>query len=615
MTKMLNPPTKKVVTATIFRWRFYGVAAVLIFLVLSLVWHLVKLQVLPDAHRGFEFLQGQGLARTLRTESIPAYRGVITDRYGEPLAVSTPVVSLWANPKELLAVPERWKELSAHAGLAVGSLEEKLQRYSSKEFMYLQRQMAPADAQKILSLKIKGVYGQQEYQRFYPAGEVAAHLVGFTNVDDQGQEGLELAYNQWLTGTPGKKQVLKDLSGRVIKDVALLETAASGKDIALSIDLRLQYLAYRELKAAVKAHGAKSGSVVLLDVATGEVLAMANQPSFNPNDRSGLKIDALRNRAITDQFEPGSTMKPLTIMAALETGRYFPYTTVDTNPGYFKVGSKTLLDPVNYGVMDLTKIITKSSQVGLTKVSLDLDPNAIRDMFFRLGLGQSTGTGFPGESLGLLPSYMRWQPIVQANFSFGYGLTLTALQLAQAYSVIADSGEKKPVSILKIDRQPASEKVIDEKVALQMIDMLKTVVLSGGTAKNANLEDYTVAGKTGTIHKVGQQGYADDRYTSLFVGFAPADKPRLIAVVVVNEPSRGKYYGGEVAAPVFAKVMERSLQLMQVPPNKIRETALNDQFLQKKSVKKSVSEMVNNNVLQFSPKKDTVSAESAEPLT
>lgn len=560
--------------AQIYRWRFYGVATLLLVLVLALVWNLMKLQVLPDTHRGFEFLQDQGLARTLRTESIPAYRGVITDRYGEPLAISTPVISLWANPKELITVPEKLSVLAQALDIEYEQLEKKLQRYKNKQFMYLRRKLAPEAAQKVTSLRIKGVYGQQEFQRFYPAGEVAAHLVGFTNVDDKGQEGLELAYDQWLAGKSGSKQVLKDLSGRIIKDIALLQSAESGQDIALSIDLRLQYLAYRELKAAVKAHGAKSGSVVLLDVQSGEVLAMANQPSFNPNDRSRLIANALRNRAMTDQFEPGSTMKPLTIMAALETGRYSPASTVDTHPGYFRVGKKTLLDPVNYGVMDLTKIITKSSQVGLTKVSLDLEANEIRDMYYRLGLGQSTGTGFPGEALGLLPNYARWQPIVQANFSFGYGLTVTALQLAQAYSVIADHGLKKPVSILKLEQKTEATKVVNNVFTEQVVGMLKTVVQPGGTAKQANLESYTVAGKTGTIHKVGKQGYADDRYTSLFAGFAPADSPKLIAVVVINEPSRGKYYGGEVAAPVFAKVIERSLQLLQVPPKNIKESAV-----------------------------------------
>lgn len=567
MNKFTN---KKDERRAIYRWRFYGVALLLCVVLSFLLWHLVQLQVLPDSERGFKFLQSQGLARTLRTETIPAYRGVISDRYGEPLAMSTPVVSLWANPKQLKEQESEWDALADALGLDRKNLANKVQRFRRKEFMYLKRQLAPEAAERVLSLSIPGVYGQQEYQRFYPAGEVTAHLVGFTNIDGKGQEGVELAYDDWLTGSVGRKQVLKDLSGRIIKDVAQLDTATPGKDIRLSIDLRLQYLAYRELKASVKAHNAESGSMVMLDAETGEVLAMVNQPAFNPNDRRRLTPKALRNRVMTDQFEPGSTVKPLTIMAALETGRYHPDSTIDTHPGFFRVGRKTLLDPVNYGVMDLTKIITKSSQVGLTKVSLDLEATDIRDLYFRLGLGQTTGTGFPGETVGILPNHSKWQPIVQANFSFGYGLTLNALQLAQAYSVIADDGKKKPVSLLKIDQTPSVESVVDKKIANQMVDMLKTVVLPGGTAKRADLDNYVVAGKTGTIHKVGKSGYADNRYTSLFAGFAPADDPKIVAVVVVNEPSRGQYYGGEVAAPVFATVVERGLQLLQVPPDEIK---------------------------------------------
>ncbi|MFT6102557.1 MAG: cell division protein FtsI (penicillin-binding protein 3) [Candidatus Endobugula sp.] len=590
----------------IYQWRFYGVAAVSAIILGFLIWHLIQLQVLPNSERGFKFLQGQGLARTLRTETIPAYRGVITDRYGEPLAMSTPVVSLWANPQQLTVQPEKWQALADALGVKFSVLAEKINRYRKKEFMYLDRQLAPADAERVLQLSIGGIYGRQEFKRFYPAGEVTAHLVGFTNVDDKGQEGVELAYEQWLSGSVGRKQVLKDLSGRIIKDVAQLDSATAGKNISLSIDLRLQYLAYRELKASVKAHNAVSGSMVMLDAQTGEVLAMVNQPSFNPNDRSRLRPQAVRNRAMTDQFEPGSTVKPLTIMAALETGRYTPDTKIDTHPGYFRVGRKTLLDPVNYGVMDLTKIITKSSQVGLTKVSLDLEASDIRDLFFRVGLGQTTGTGFPGESVGILPNHSKWQPIVQANFSFGYGLALTALQLAQAYSVIADDGMKKPVSILKLDAAPSTKRVVDKKIANQVVQMLKTVVLPGGTAKRANVDNYVVAGKTGTIHKVGKGGYADNRYTSLFAGFAPADDPKIIAVVVVNEPSRGQYYGGEVAAPVFASVVERGLQLLQIPPDEIKI-----QQAQKKRAANAKKHSVKPSVVKVGSRLD----KSTEPLT
>ena len=558
----LNQSTKK----GVYQWRFYSVVLLLSALVTAILWRLVNIQILPGEDQGFEFLQSQGLARTLRTEVIPAHRGIITDRYGEPLAVSTPVISIWADPEKLLSARQQWPELLHAIAMSSDELNRKLMSYKNKKFVYLRRQLTPAEAEVILDLDINGVYGQQEYQRFYPAGEVTAHLVGFTDIDDKGQEGIELSYDQWLSGTRGSKQVLKDLRGRIIKDVGLLSAASPGKDIVLSIDLRLQYLAYKELKAAVKAHNAKSGSLVVLDAYNGEVLAMVNQPSYNPNDRSNLSPDTLRNRAITDQFEPGSTMKPLTIMAALESGRYSPTTTIDTRPGYMRVGNKTLLDPVNYGVIDVTKIITKSSQVGLTKVSLDLEGDAIREMFYRLGIGQSTGTGFPGEAVGILPNYSHWQPIVQANFSFGYGITLTNLQLAQAYSVIANQGIKRPVSILK-QQQPAAEQVVDKKTAKQAIDMLKTVTQPGGTAAIANLQGYQVAGKTGTIHKVGASGYEDDRYLSLFVGFAPADNARIIAAVVINEPSNGKYFGGEVAAPVFARVVDNALRLLQIPPS------------------------------------------------
>jgi cell division protein FtsI (penicillin-binding protein 3) len=557
----------KVRSAKIIRWRYYAMLVALLALLLSLAWHLASIQVLPNETRGYEFLQRQGLERTLRKETIPALRGLITDRNGEPLAVSTPVVSLWAVPGELEANKEQWPQLIKALGMTRAELEKKIQLYRNKKFMYLRRHLTPEAAEKILSLSVKGVYDQQEYRRFYPAGEVTAHLVGFSNIDDRGQEGIELAYDQWLSGENGAKQVLKDLRGRVFKDVNLLSAAKAGKDIALSIDLRLQYFAYRELKEAVKAHRAVSGSVVLLDVKTGEVLAMANQPSYNPNDRRGLKASALRNRAMTDQFEPGSTMKPLTIMSALETGRYFPSTKIDTHPGYLRVGRKTLLDPVNYGVMDVAKILQKSSQVGLTKISLDLDGDAIRDMFFRLGLGRDTGTGFPGESTGLLPDHARWQPIVQANFSFGYGLSLTALQLAQAYSVIADGGLKKPVSLLKNHQQPEANDVVSGKFASQVASMLQKVVEPGGTGTRANISGYKVAGKTGTIHKVGRAGYEDSRYSSLFAGFAPADDPRIVAVVIINEPSNGQYFGGEVAAPVFSSLVERGLRILKVPPS------------------------------------------------
>ncbi|ODS24930.1 cell division protein [Candidatus Endobugula sertula] len=557
----------KMYSVKIYRWRFYGVYLMLIVLTMALLWRLSKLQIIPNEHRGFEFLQEQGTARTLRTEKIPAHRGVITDRYGKYLAVSTPVVSLWADPRKLLTAEEQWSLLADSLNMDRIQLKDKLKRYSSKKFMYLSRQLDPSDAERILRHNIKGVYGRQEYKRFYPAGEVAAHVVGFTNIDDQGQEGLEFVHERWLAGTSGERQVLKDLSGRTIKDVDLLKQEVSGKDLALSIDLRIQSLAYRELKTAVKAHAAKAGSVVLLDARNGGILAMVNQPSYNPNDRRQLDPNALPNRAITDPVEPASTVKPLTMMVALESGRFSLNSTIDTNPGYFRVGRKDVTDPVNYGVMDLTKIITKSSQVGITKVALDLDGSEIREMFFRLGFGQSVGIGVPSESIGVLPNYKNWLPIDQASFSYGYGLSVTIVQLAQAYSVIANGGVKKPVSILKLDNQPDSSRVVDKKIAQQIVGMLETVVKPGGTATKANLESYTSAGKTGTVRILGVDGdYDGNSHSSLFVGFAPTNNPRIIAAIAIHEPSRGKYYGGEVAAPVFARVAKRSLQLLQTPP-------------------------------------------------
>ncbi len=556
----------------IARWRFYSTGVTLFAFIAVLFWHVASLQVIPGEDKGFEFLQGQGEARTVRTETISAYRGVITDRHGEPLAVSTPVVSIWANPKILLGAPQQWPQLTKSLKISEKQLSAKLARYQSKEFVYLERHLPPQEAERVMALNVPGVYSQREFRRYYPAAEVTSHIVGFTDIDDRGQEGMELAYDQWLTGAAGAKEVVKDLKGRIVKEAELLHAARPGKDLTLSIDLRLQYLAYRELKAAVKKHRAKAGSIVVLDTATGEVLAMANQPAYNPNDRSQMDTSALRNRAIVDQFEPGSTMKPVTVMAALESGRYTPHTLIDTNPGYIQIGRKTLPDPINYGVIDVTRIITKSSQVGISKIALDIEPNAIRGMYFRLGLGQSTGSGFPGESVGVLPNHRRWRPIERANFAFGYGLSLTALQLAQAYSVIASRGEKRPISLVKLDAAPAAERVVSAKITAQAVAMLKTVVGPDGTAKRAGLEEYSVAGKTGTARKVGRNGYDDERHLALFAGLAPADKPRIVAVVTIDEPATDLYSGGTVAAPLFSRVAAGTLRLLQVPPKPTQDT-------------------------------------------
>lgn len=547
-------------------WRFYSVVAAMLVLAALLLWRIASLQVLPDADRGFEFLQGQGDARTVRTEPVSAYRGVITDRNGEPLAVSTPVESIWANPQILLQSPANWSRLAQALGWDKAELESRLARYSGKEFVYLERHLPPQEAASILDLGIDGVYSQREFRRYYPAGEVAAHIVGMTDIDDRGQEGMELAYDAWLAGESGAKQVLKDLRGRTVKELGLIQAARSGRPLALSIDLRLQYLAHRELKKAVQQFGAKAGSVVVLDVHTGEVLAMANQPSYNPNDRANIHPASLRNRALTDVFEPGSTIKPLAVMAALETGKFQPYSVIDTTPGYVQVGKKTLLDPVNYGELDLTRIIAKSSQVGMTKLALAVEPDTIRDMYYRLGLGQGTGTGFPGEAVGVLPSYTRWKPIQRATYAFGYGLNLTILQLAQAYSVLASDGVRRPVSLLRSEQAASTEQVVDEQYTRAVMKMLRKVVSLEGTGSRAKVDAYPVAGKTGTAHKADAGGYADHRYIGSFVGAAPADSPDIIVAVMIDEPRDTKYHGGQVAAPVFSSITEGALRLLQEPP-------------------------------------------------
>ncbi|MBB3047083.1 cell division protein FtsI (penicillin-binding protein 3) [Litorivivens lipolytica] len=560
----------KQVTEPVPVWRFLVMVLGLVALACMLVWRTLHLQVL-DADRGRDFLQGQGNARTIRTEQIPAHRGMITDRNGEPLAVSTPVASIWADPKELVNAMGRVPELAQLLGLNRQELREKIERVAGRRFVYLRRHLTPAEAEKVLSAGIPGVYMQREYRRYYPAGEVVAHLVGFTNIDDRGQEGLELAYDEWLRGTPGSKRVLKDLYGNIIRDLDDGRAASPGNDLQLTIDLRLQYLAYKELKLALQRSQAKAGSVVMIDSKTGEVLAMANQPGYNPNNRSELRLAALRNRAVTDVFEPGSTVKPFTVVAALESGKFTAESTIDTNPGHMRIGAKTLVDPVNYGELDMEGMLRKSSQVGISKLSLALNEQWVWDVFQRIGLGRSTGIGFPGESNGLLPNRPKWLPIERANFAFGYGLSVTALQLAQAYGVLANGGVLQPVSLIQRAQAAESYRVIEEPVARSVSAMLESVVRPGGTGTRARINAYRVAGKTGTVHKIGEGGYADDRYLSLFVGMAPATNPRVVTVVTIDEPGSGKYYGGEAAAPVFSRVTGEAMRLLNIAPDAVEE--------------------------------------------
>lgn len=549
-------------------WRFRLMVAGLAALGLLLVWRLVSLQFL-DTERGYRFLQSQGNARSLRVEPIPAHRGIISDRNGEPLAVSTPVQTLTANPKVLAAQVEDWTPLANALGQRPEELRRRISEVATKDFAYLRRRMTPADAAKVMELGIPGVSQRREYQRFYPAGPVTAQVVGFTNVDDKGQEGIELAYNDWLAGVEGAKQVLKDLFGHVIRDVQELRPARPGRALELSIDLRIQYLAHRELKKAIESAGAESGAIVVLDARTGEVLAMSNQPSYNPNNRESVGSSALRNRAITDLFEPGSTVKSFTMMAALESGKYTPDTLIDTSPGYIRVGRKTFRDHHSLGLIPLTTIITKSSQVGTTKIALSLEPGAIREVFHRAGFGQSVGTGFPGESVGILPDFRKWSDISRANFAFGYGLSVTPIQLARSYAMLASEGRTRPVTMLKATEPPPATQVFPPEHVAELVKMMETVTQKGGTAVKAAIPGYRVAGKTGTVHRLGQHGYEADRYISLFAGFAPVSDPRVVCVVIVNDPRGGVYYGGAIAAPVFSAVVRGALRLMNVPPDNV----------------------------------------------
>lgn len=557
----------------IIRWRYFLVGGGCAALAVWLVSHIASIQVLPSEERGYKFLQTQGQARSLRLEAITANRGVITDRNGEPLAVSSPVLSICANPKVLIEAKDQWQPLAEALGMPSSELADLINRYANKEFMYLRRHMPPAAAEEVLAMDFPGVFPRQEYQRFYPAGEVASHVVGFTNIDDLGQEGVELAYETWLRGTPGAKQVMKDRRGRTIEDVHLLNAAQPGKDLALSIDLRLQYMAYRALKSAVTRHNALSGSVVILDSVSGEVLAMVNQPSYNPNNRRSVSAAAVRNRAMTDQFEPGSTMKPLTVLAALESGRYGPHTEIDTRPGWIHVPGKTFNDPVDYGLIDVTRVITKSSNVGTTKIAMDLEPDMVRNLFFRMGLGQSTGSGFPGESGGDLPDHSPWSAVERATFAFGHGLQVTTVQLAHAYSAIATGGIKNPVSLLKLSdqrrQQQAGDRVLDKEVSRQVLAMMETVLEPEGTATAARLQSYTAAGKTGTARKVMADGeYSHEVAFSVFAGIAPASEPRIVVAIMLDEARNGLSGGGAVAAPVFAEVAENALRILQVVPDK-----------------------------------------------
>ena len=548
------------------RHRLVAVGVVMGLFSLVLVARAAHLQLINP-----EFYQQQGDARFLREVPIPTSRGMISDRNGEPLAVSSPVESVWVNPQELLQHPDRLPELADALGIPREVLLQRVTQRAHKEFLYLRRHMNPDLAAEVTELGIPGVYSQREFRRFYPHGEVMAHVLGFTNIDDHGQEGLELAFEDWLTGTEGSQQVIRDRRGRVVENVDLIKAAEPGRDLMLSIDRRIQYLAYRELKSALIEHGASAGSIVVLDVPTGEILAMVNQPSYNPNARESATTDAQRNRAVTDVVEPGSVMKTLTFAAALESGKFTPETPIETAPGYMTLaGGHQIRDFRNYGTLTLTGVLTKSSNLGATLVAQQLSNEHQFDMYHRLGLGQVTGSGFPGESSGVLRPPNVWGPAEKATISYGYGLSVTPLQLARAYAAIGNGGRLNEATFVK-GANKESQQVVDPAIAAQLMRMMETVTGPEGTARRAAVLGYRVAGKTGTSRKASGGGYAANRYASVFVGLVPASNPRFAMAVVIHDPQGVEYGGGAVSAPIFHNVMDGALRLMDVPPDHIEQ--------------------------------------------
>ncbi|NCA68543.1 MAG: penicillin-binding protein 2 [Sphingobacteriia bacterium] len=528
-----------------------------------------------------DYLRHEGERRYLRLAEIAARRGMITDRNGEPLAVSTPVETVWGEPRKLVHQLDAVPPLAAALGLDPGTLRERLLSHSERGFLYLKRRVSFDEARAVRAViaehKLEGVDFETEYRRFYPGVEVFGHVLGFTNIEDRGQEGLELAYDSWLKSEPGLRRVIRDGRQSIIQEVEQVHAPRQGADLALSLDRRLQFLAYRELKAAVAEHKAVGGTLVALDVATGEILAMVNQPGYNPNAERVGSSDRRRNRAVTDVMEPGSTIKPFVVAAALERGLIKPTTVIATGGGTMAVGRNTVKDVRNYGNLDVTGVITKSSNVGVVKIAQMMSYDALWSLYDQLGFGRATGVGFPGESRGVLRHHSSWRIFEHATQSFGYGLSATALQLAQAYGVLAADGVKRPVTLLRRDADasaPEEIRVLSTETTRKVRAMMETVVSEQGTARRAAITGYRVAGKTGTAKKAGSGGYGGGRYQAVFAGFAPAGDPRLVIVVMIDEPKGQSYFGGQVAAPVFQKVMEGALRLFSVPPDDPHQSML-----------------------------------------
>ncbi|NBX85616.1 MAG: penicillin-binding protein 2 [Gammaproteobacteria bacterium] len=531
-----------------------------------LLYRLLSLTVLES-----DFLKNQGNARSLRVLTIPSFRGMIIDRQGEPLAISTPVQSIWIHPQQFHASKAKKQQITSLLSLEPQFLDKKLAIYKNKEFFYLKRQISPLWAKKLLSLKIPGLYAQQEFKRFYPEAESMAQILGFTNVDDQGIEGLEMAYQKWLEGIDGKKRVIKDRMGRVIQDLEMLRQPRPGRSIQLSLDRRIQFFAYNELIQTIHHFEAKSGTVVVLDAKTGEVLAMVNAPSFNPNIREHYALETYRNRALTDAFEPGSVMKPFAIASALESGHFKPDSIIDTRPSQMYVQGHIIRDVHDYGVLDVTGVLRYSSNVGVSKMVLTSPPDRLLNILKNSGIGQPSETGYPGENIGSLIDVRQASPFMLATVSFGYGMSANALQIARAYSVFANHGKVLPVTLLKTKKAPNGDTVMKPETADTVLNMLEAVVLNG-TGRSAMVPGYRVAGKTGTaLISEGSKGYAEKRYVASFIGMAPVSNPRFIVAVFIHDPNIHKgYYGAQVAGPLFSKVMDMSLHLLNVPPDTLK---------------------------------------------
>lgn len=514
----------------------------------------------------YDFLQEKGESRYSRIVEMNADRGMITDRNGHILAISSPVASVYADPKVIDIKPEQLKQLAGLLEMDSTEINARISRENSR-FVYLKRQVVPDIAEKIMKLKIKGIYFASESKRYYPESEFAAHVLGFTDINDEGQEGVERGWQDKLAGELGRRRVLKDNKGQIIEDVENIRAPKPGEDLVLSIDRRIQYRAHAELKEAVLANNAKAGSIVVLDAQTGEILALTNLPVYNPNRRSSITNERLRNRALIDTFEPGSTLKPFTVAIAMEIGKVNANTVLQTAPGMWQVGRKTIRDVSNKGELTVAQIIQQSSNVGTAKIALSLESQTMWEMFNRSGFGALTNSGFPGEASGILRPYNKWRPIEQATMSYGHGISTSLMQLARAYTIFASGGELKPISLLKQNMPVMGQRVISRDTAQAMNRMLEMATKPGGTAPLAQISGYRVAGKTGTAHKLIDGQYANKRYISTFVGYAPASNPRLIIAVMIDEPSAGKYFGGAVAAPVFSKVMSGALRILNIPPD------------------------------------------------